>query len=255
MRLKITFKVLDFRPHIPYSYQYELSSWLYKLIRKIDPEFGQFLHTKGYEYKNSKFKMFNFSNLHIPHRKANDTNIQILSKEITMWVSCLSTKLASVLIQGLLVPQIYTIGNQEMQVRLKVVNIETKPITITSEKVRLRTLSPIFVQDEIGQYLSPVNEGYESIFIQNLQDKYMVAREQGWFLEDATSQPISFKLLTKTPKKNGILIKANKNGQTHKIGYKYSFELKAPEAIIKTGLLAGFGGQNAQGFGFCEILN
>jgi CRISPR-associated endoribonuclease Cas6 len=34
---------------IPINYQYELSSWIYKVIERADAQYSDFLHNKGFE--------------------------------------------------------------------------------------------------------------------------------------------------------------------------------------------------------------
>ena len=69
------------------------------------------------------------------------------------------------------------------------------------------------------------------------------------------NQPVAFRLLTEHPKKRGIRIKAFTPAETKIIGYLFDFEITAPPELIRLGMLAGFGGENAMGFGAVKILN
>ena len=49
-------------------------------------------------------------------------------------------------------------------------------------------------------------------------------------------------------------IKAGTNAETKVRGYQYAFKLKAPEPLVRIGLLAGFGEKNSLGFGCGEVV-
>ena len=55
MRFKLTLQALKSRK-IPLNYQYELSSWIYKLFSEINPEFASELHEKKLDQYKRNFK-------------------------------------------------------------------------------------------------------------------------------------------------------------------------------------------------------
>lgn len=64
MRLKINFSLSGKRQHLPFNYQYPVSSWIYKVLSKADKEFATILHELGYKIENGKtFKLFTFSQI------------------------------------------------------------------------------------------------------------------------------------------------------------------------------------------------
>ena len=133
----------------------------------------------------------------------------------------------------------------------KIENISTSKPIVKLETVKLRTKSPLVIKNYNQKYLEPNEEEYETIFENNLKRKYAIAAKKGWLPKRILNQELSIRFLSKRPKKQGVKIKYEKN---QVIGYQYFFELTAPKVLIETGLLAGFGSQNAQGFGFCEIM-
>lgn len=264
MQFKITFKVQQPGQLLPLSYQYELSSWIYKLIGSSDSEFGNFLHNKGYISGKKRFKLFTFSQLDVPPRyEIQGDRMKIYSQEIFLKVSFLVERAAQDMILGLFKQQKLRLGDRISQVDLEVKHIQTLPPPNLSDNiVRLRTLSPILVSEPVVRengklwhnYLSPTAEQYAHYFFQNLKDKYATARQHDLIDEIDISQPMRFELLSNKPKKRAIRIKAFTPAETTIIAYHYNFELDAPKALIKMGLLAGFGGENALGFGAVEIF-
>lgn len=254
MIYKITLDVLDRKPILPYSYQYEMGSWIYDLIRWANPNYADFLHHQGYQNGKKRFKMFAFSRLNIPRRKSMKYGLQVLSNKVSFKISFLTDTAATHAIIGLLQNDQVMLGNRNTQVRFKINRISTITPTIESNTVRLKTLSPIFIKDKNDQHLAPTANGYTNLLINNLLQKYTIAVKNQWLPLEKTEQTIDFKLLSQQPERKGIHIKNHKKRQTKLIAYNYEFELTAPKSLIQTGLMAGFGGLNAQGFGFCEIL-
>lgn len=263
MQFKITFRLKQPGQLLPLSYQYELSSWIYKLIGSSNSEFGNFLHTQGYTSGNKRFKLFTFSNLDVPKYDIFDDRMKIHSSEVSFVVSFLVQQAAQDMIIGLFQHQELKLGDRISQVDLAVRQVETlPPIQIRASTVKLRALSPILVSEpelrEDGKlnhnYLHPSDEKYEQYFFKNLRDKYASALKHQLVGPWPEDHPTTFRLLTPKPKKRGIRIKAHTPAETKVIAYQYDFELTAPREAIRMGMLAGFGGENALGFGATRLL-
>ena len=56
------------------------------------------------------------------------------------------------------------------------------------------------------------------------------------------------------PKSKLITIKSGTAAQTKVKGWVFDFELDAPRELVEVGILAGFGKENAQGFGCGELV-
>ncbi|MGB0861366.1 MAG: CRISPR-associated endoribonuclease Cas6 [Saprospiraceae bacterium] len=247
MIYKITLVTQKKNGVIPFNYQYSMSCWIYNLIRQVDPKFSEFIHDNGYEFENKHFKLFTFSNLYGFEYDLTRFGLKMKSKTIVFKIGFLSNEVALNIIQGLF---------NEHQLRLgkmyfKIENISTSKPIVKLETVKLRTKSPLVIKNYNQKYLEPNEEEYETIFENNLKRKYAIAAKKGWLPKRILNQELSIRFLSKRPKKQGVKIKYEKN---QVIGYQYFFELTAPKVLIETGLLAGFGSQNAQGFGFCEIM-
>lgn len=247
MIYKITLQVSKKGLIIPFNYQYPMSCWIYNLIRQSDNQFSDFIHNIGYEFENKRFKMFSFSNLYEFGYDATKFGLKIKSETVVFKIGFLSNEIALNVIQALFSQQQLRLG----QTHFKVKNVSVFNQTVETETIKLRTKSPLVIKNYNQKYLEPYEDEYENIFENNLKRKYAIAAEKGWLPKRELNQKLSIRLLSKKPKKQGIRIKHEKN---QVIGYQYQFELTAPKILIETGLLAGFGSQNAQGFGFCEIM-
>ncbi len=259
MQFKIIFEVKQPGQLLPLSYQYELSAWIYRLISNSNSEFGAFLHEKGYHSGSKRFKLFTFSNLFIPPRfEIQGDRMKIYSTEISFVLSFLVDQAAQDMIMALFDQQMLTLGDRISQVELSVSMVQMMPkVEIDDTCVRLRATSPILVSEPTindkgrlrHKYLDPADANYADFFLKNLSDKYQTALEHGLISAAASTEPLSFQLLSGKPKKRGIRIKAFTAEETKIIGYLYDFELTAPPEYIRLGMLAGFGGENAMGFG------
>jgi CRISPR-associated endoribonuclease Cas6 len=66
---------------------------------------------------------------------------------------------------------------------------------------------------------------------------------------------MQIKVLTDRPRRRGIKIKAFTPEETKIIAYDFDFEITAPPELIQLGIIAGFGGENALGFGATKLMN
>lgn len=266
MVFKITFKVLKQGAILPYSYQYELSAWIYKMISGSNSELATFLHDKGYGQGFKNFKLFTFSNIYLPRFSTSPQGLQILSSTIDFTISFLVDQVAESMIRSLFEQQCFTLGNRQHQVPLKVESVLAQAYQISSNVVQFKTTSPLVVSDfettEKGstqaKYLHPHDDRYETLFFKNLQDKYQSA-VQHQIIEPATDAvqdaPTQLRVLGNKVRSKLVEIKAGTAAATKVKGYMFDFELTAPVALLRVGYLGGFGAQSAMGFGACKILS
>jgi CRISPR-associated endoribonuclease Cas6 len=265
MVFKITFKVLKQGAILPYSYQYELSAWIYKMISGSNSELATFLHDKGYGQGFKNFKLFTFSNIYLPRFSTSPQGLQILSSTIDFTISFLVDQVAESMIRSLFEQQRFTLGNRQHQVPLKVESVLAQAYQISSNTVQFKTTSPLVVSDfettEKGstqaKYLHPHDDRYETLFFKNLQDKYQSA-VQHQIIAPATEAvqdaPMQLQVLGNKMRSKLVEIKAGTAAATKVRGYMFDFELTAPVALLRVGYLGGFGAQSAMGFGACKIV-
>lgn len=265
MVFNITFKVLRPGAILPYSHQYELSAWIYKMIAGSNSQLATFLHDKGYAQGFKNFKLFAFSNIFIPRFETHTKGLKILSPNINFSISFLVDQVAESMISTLFAQQKLILGNQQTQVPLQVSQIESLPYKITQETMQFRTTSPLVISDfetlpngrTQANYLHPEDAIYESLFFKNLCDKYAGAVQHQVIAADANYKDASamhFRVLGSRIRSKLVTIKAGTPAQTKVRGYMFDFEVTAPQVLLRVGYLGGFGGQSAMGFGACKIL-
>jgi CRISPR-associated endoribonuclease Cas6 len=274
MELKITFSNPNSNSNIPIDYQYFLSSWMYKVISEGDEKYAAFLHDTGYRASSPSghgttmeapttatsrvFKLFNFSNLHIPKFKIEKEILYIQSGTISLKARFKVDTALENFVKGLFTGQSLTIKNGfNRMAEFAITSVETSIIHAEEDTIQLKALSPIVVSkkrpDGSEEYLSPEHEEYEHLFFHNLLGKYTAAG--GQLKSEWQDAVYSFKL-NKNRKVQSKLISISKPNQAPiKVkGYLFEFELQAPSELIEIGLLAGFGKENAMGFGFGGIV-
>lgn len=239
---------------LPINYQYQLSSWIYKVIERADSEYSDFLHNKGFQNEGRRFKMFTFSQLDMRPYEVSGNQITLLGKEISLIVRFAIDSSLNHFITGLFMQQRFALGDRHNAVGFEVTGVETITPAEFQKTMRYQCLSPICVsrmrQDRTAEYVSPEDSGYGRLLVQNLVRKTAA-------LVGTTDMPIDapefhFRLLN-NPRKKGVHIKENTEGHTQVIGYLFHFELTAPVELHEIGYDAGFGEKNSMGFGCVEI--
>lgn len=271
---------LECRPgsRIPINYAYEFSSWIYKVLANADPAFATWLHENGYALEgNKRFKFFTFSQLQLqpPFRiESQQQAIRIESGKASLILSFLLDDTLEHFVTGLFRQQQFGIGNILLRpADFSVQSVEILPKPIFKETMRFRTLSPICVAAyeegrEHAQYRHPSAPDYQELLFHNLLQKSQIAThystasiesteskesKASTATNSQTSKLSNFKLLSE-PRQKGITLKAHTKAETKVIGYTYDFEITAPPALLEIGYYAGFGTENAQGFGCVEIM-
>lgn len=256
MRFRITLRLRSRdKNYIPFNYQYELGSWIYKIIGKADEEYSYFLHQNGYQVGRKSFKLFCFSNLYISEFKITKEAIEINCNEISFYITFYLDKTSEKFILGLFQNQKGGIGNKSYRIDFEVTRIEAQPFVWSGETLHLKTLSPIVLakknEKNAKDYLSPTDKDFKNLFLNNLIEKYKATKQ-----EIPTSwQDYPFDLEVYEPIKSKLIhIKQDTQNTTKVKGYLFRFRMTAPKELLEIGLLAGFGNENAQGFGACEIV-
>lgn len=62
-KLKLSINKEKFGNALPYSYQYELSAYIYHTLAKGDAQYATWLHENGFKLKGKQFRLFSFSNM------------------------------------------------------------------------------------------------------------------------------------------------------------------------------------------------
>ncbi len=256
MRFKLTLEVIEKqKPLLPLNYQYELSSWIYKVIDQGDPLFSAWLHSKGYISENKQFRLFSFSGLNIPQREIIGDRLLVKSKNCSFIFSTLPDETIQHFICGLFRDRKLSLGDKITNVHFQVQNIEALPEPEFTHPMIFKTISPVIVSvkndiSEHAQYLSPEAEAYSRQIIHNLIGKQKAFCKNERTIEE---EGVCFEVISPVKRKK-ITIKNHTPHKTDLIAYNYMFRLTAPEEFLSTAYYAGVGEKNSQGFGCVEIV-
>jgi len=255
MRFRLTFALTGSKENIlPLNYQYELSSWIYRILNAADPAFAGWLHDQGYTDDRKQFKMFTFSNLIIPLRRVQGDRLEIRTPEISLIISMLPSDMIRHFITGIFQDQLFTLGDRLTRVPLKVVSVEGLLEPEFSGHMSFAALSPLLIsfkypEDRYARYLKPDDPFYPVLFFRNLKEKFRTLNGNDMPFNEKDGR---FELLT-DPRKKGILIKSGTPQESKIIGYQYDFRLTAPAELLRLGYYTGFGEKNSMGFGCGEV--
>ena len=254
MRFKITFKVNKsaYGDSIPISYQYELSAWIYNIIAKSDSLYATWLHNNGFSNLNKRFKLFTYSSLAPQCKVIGDR--MIVQDTMSLFLSFLPEKSTEEFIKGVFTDNTFVLGDKKSKVQFHVENIEVLPYpTFKAHHHIFQTLSPVTVStkrnDGSIEYVSPENESYGSMLINNLREKY-----QAFYGKPFSGEELFIFELLSLPKSRLITIKANTPAMTKVKGFLYQFKLEADESLMSIMYEAGLGEKNSVGFGMVEQL-
>ncbi len=239
---------------LPVNYQYELSAWIYNVINQSDPEFAAWLHDKGFCDNNKQFRLFTFSNFNVRHREILGDRLIIKADPIELIISTLPEETIRHFVTGIFRDCEFRLGDRISSVGFKINSIEAMPPPVFTDEMSFRSLSPIFVSQKIegrrqAKHLSPLDEGYTSLLINNLKEKLRVFTGFG-STYDASEATLE---LQSPAKQKGIAIKTNTPQASKLIGYHYNFTIKADAELLRIGYYTGFGEKGSQGFGCCEV--
>lgn len=257
MRIKLTLENLP-GSKLSLNYQYELSAAIYKILSRADPAFSEWLHDTGYTLEGRRFKLFTFSRMHFgtPFRINKEAGNVALAGRQYLTLSFFVPNAVEKFVTGVFKDQRFGIGTAgNRPVDFSITQVELVPPPDFQPVMRFRTCSPIVMPERVEgyaneQYRSPLDPGYKDLFFANLLNKYESARQHG-LVDPLPMGPRHFRLLN-NPQSKLIIIKAGTPAETKVRGFEFEFEMEAPEALVRFGYYAGFGEDNAQGFGMVE---
>ncbi|NEW82880.1 MAG: CRISPR-associated endoribonuclease Cas6 [Mariniphaga sp.] len=256
MRFKLNLSLSNRNQNVlPVNYQYELSAWIYKVINQSDPDFAAWLHDKGFSDDKKQFRLFTFSNLNIRHREILGDRLIVKSDPVELIISTLPEETIQHFVSGVFRDREFTLGDRISGAGFKIDSIEALPTPVFSDEMTFRSLSPVFVSSKIegrkyAKYLSPTEDGYIQLVINNLKEKQRIftGQESLFNTNDARMELLS------PPKQKGITIKVGTPQETKLVGYHFNFKIKADATLLRMGYYCGFGEKGSQGFGCCENL-
>lgn len=265
MRFKIILEVLNTHAIVSLNHTYLISNWLSGMVEKANQEYAPFLQERGYRVPDGEnlFQFFTFSNLEIPQKDFLGDRIRIRSEEIAFILSFYLPEGLEELVMYLFHSERIYWMDRRSQAQFRVKELVPIRDEIRSEKVHLKTISPMLItqEDALGNplLLDPDHPQFESYFWDNLICKY--ANCMGHYTHELLdfTQPFqpAFRLLETNnhqlptmPKRGNLPETIDLRKMQH-----FEFELNAPKELIRLGLWAGFGKYNAAGYGCCALID
>ena len=114
MRIELTLERISAANLLPLNYQYELASWLYRVLHTASPAFSRFLHQEGYLLKGRRFKLFTFSQLRVERYQMLPAvqRFAVQSETVQLTVSFFLGDAAETFLKGLFMSQELRLGDR-----------------------------------------------------------------------------------------------------------------------------------------------
>jgi len=287
MRIKLTLFPANGKVILPVSYNYFLTSLIYKIIHNSSEDYSRFLHDEGYRLGESKkgFKLFTYSMLTSKKFKIGGGKIIFLNSHVQWQISSPLDNFIQHLVTGVFAEgqeiEIGYINNRSSRSnslnslsglnRFLIERIETLPRPEFKENMRFICLSPITVSKVscltlekggeggfIGSsdsfrtchYLRPWEEGFSEAIRNNLIKKFKLV-----YGKDINDPDFKIKIDTEyMNRKSGRITKKIDFKGTNIIGFMSPFEVAGSPELIEIGYEAGFGEKGSMGFGMVKEI-
>lgn len=260
MKFKLTLSVDKnaFGNLLPFSYSYELSAWIYKVLASSDSEYAAWLHDNGFSINGKQFKFFSFSRLFFDNARPmkNTDRLAIYSDQAVLFLSFLPEKSTEDFIKGIFSENEFTIGDRKSKVQFRVKGVELLLSPDFGPGIpTFETLSPIIVtkKDELGKirYISPedLSVNYGETLLNNLLEKYRAYHQ----IDSPGNRDFHFELIGKAYSKL-ITIKSGTDAETRIRGFDFRFRFNADKELLKLMYESGAGEKNSLGFGMIETI-
>ncbi len=248
MRLKLT---LQHAPNqvLPIDYEYLISSWIYRTIGQADSKFSEWLHQQGFGYGGKKYKLFTFAPLRPAWYDLDEKNrtFRLTKGPTTLELSFFIDDAIQHFVSGLFQDQRFKLASGSLRADFEVSAVEVLSLPDFHPTMQFQTVKPICIshddpEHKYAAYLSPLNERYKTLLLQNLLRKQQALQPVTSTAPPAAldmNVPFVFKLLS-APKARLLHIK-----ETKVKGYAFDFELTAPKELMRLGFLGGFGEKNS----------
>lgn len=234
----------DYEIKMPLSYNYYIQSLIYNLIS--NKTYADFLHNKGYEYRNRTFRLFSFSRLEGDFVLDKETKIlNFTKKQIRLSITSPSEKFIKYVGETLLLKNEVSLWENTLSVE----SVKFENNHIDTNKVQFYTKTPIVVSSTLasGQtiFYSPLDYCFEDRIKSNILKKYNAF--YGTTLDDID---LNIKVLSHRPKKKVVRYKKMIIN-----GYMCELEFSGDAKILDFIYSASLGEKNSQGFGMLELKN
>ena len=253
MRVKLTLMATGPKTALPLNYNHAVAGLIYRTLGSASEEFATKLHDEGFKAERRSFKLFTFSRLFANRSRVAGNRLLLESPQVTLLVSSPVADFVEYFVSGLFQSERFNIAGAEF----KLAEAETIAPPEFSERMRFRALAPITesVRDEQNRvrYLG-LEDDWSEIIKGNLVRKHIALHGR---------EPSDSRLhwewdkvyITEQAKRNrrpSVLIEVSEGIKVR--GWLVPFTIEGSKELIEIGYEAGFGKNNAMGFGMAEVL-
>ncbi len=255
-RIKLTLTPTTKTVSLPISYNYFLTSLIYRFINTSSQDYSRFLHDEGYRLGESKkgFKLFTYSMLQSEKVKVTGDRISFDKGPVTWQIASPVDAFLQHLVTGVFAEgQTVRIGPEGGEAAFIIQSVETLPKPEFRQSMRFTCLSPLTVSkasETHCHYIRPGEEGFSEAIGNNLIKKYNIVH--GKDIENADLGVNIDEDYMK--RRNGKITKNINFKGTNIIGFMAPFEVVGNPELIETGYEAGFGEKGSMGFGMVKEI-
>jgi CRISPR-associated endoribonuclease Cas6 len=228
---------------VPIQYNHYVQAMIFSWIK--NKEYSAFIHNKGYQIADKKYKLFTFSRINGSYQLDKDNGTITFLKDISVTISSMSDEFMGYLLNSVLLEhRELRIGDANTIIN----HIELKETPVFADTIFVHTLSPCTVyttsENKKTRYYSPSEEGYDESVRRNLIHKFTAYYGKAPKDTEFKITPIGRVKQAKVNYKN-----------FHIVAYDYSMRMEGSEELKRVAYNAGLGAKNAQGFGCIEVLH
>ena len=251
MRVNLTLLARERAARLPLNYNHAVASLIYGTLGNSSTDFAARLHDEGFNLNGRRFKLFTFSRLNIRRSRLARDHLLLQDPKISFQISSPFADFIEHFVAGLFAIEAFNIAGAHF----KLIEAETLPAPVFSERMSFRSLSPITesVRDEQDRvrYLT-LEDDWSEFIERNLKRKYRALYgtdpangKLNWkwdraYIEKRAEQGHRASVLTEI---RGIKIR----------GWLAPFTVEGSLELIELGYEAGFGSRNSMGFGMVEV--
>lgn len=229
---------------LPINYNHIMHGVVIKWLG--DKNYQEFIHNKGYEYNDSVFKLYTFSELYGKYKIFKDGRISFFDK-IDFYVASHDDEFLNYLFKN-------SVFSDELEIigqNVKINNIETFHVNPEEKEYFIETLSPITVYSTFRindskktYYYSPKENDFNVMVKNNLVKKYIA-----YYGKEPKNSEFEINVMGKSKevmkRYKGFLIK----------GWIGNYKIKGSEELLKLAFNTGLGSKNSQGFGMIKEVS
>lgn len=291
MRIKLTLFPANGKVILPVSYNYFLTSLIYKIIHNSSEDYSRFLHDEGYRLEKSKkgFKLFTYSMLTSKKFKIGGEKIIFLNSHVEWQISSPLDNFIQHLVTGVFAEgqeiEIGSINNRSSRLsglnglnglsglsglnRFLIKRVETLPRPEFKGMMKFTCLSPATVSKVVGSNslnslngLSDLNGSFKCHYLRPWEDGFTEAIKNNMIKKyklvhgkDIEDSDFAIKIDTNyMNRKSGKITKNINFKGTNIIGFMSPFEVSGTPELIEIGYEAGFGEKGSMGFGMVKEI-